>query len=244
MKITGSRKIRLRCQACLNWPSAAGRLAKAGGAVLALGALWMWAGSCLATEPPTPGPRSSSAFPVHGSVDSARDGNHLFDLVIVERRGRGPRVSVSKLCSIPPLGAPKVRSTSRPMPRDCRLRPATSTRMGNDLDLIVKSANSFTPIGIWINNHHGGFIKADASVYAPSIWSEGPLVLSVNPTETVQGALLLWHQSYVQPSTEGCPGERWMFQSRVEPTDLEAPSRLTADPQQTRGPPSACFANS
>ena len=244
MKITGSRKIRLRCQACLNWPSAAGRLAKAGGAVLALGALWMWAGSCLATEPPTPGPRSSSAFPVHGSVDSARDGNHLFDLVIVERRGRGPQGFQFQIVLD---SATRGAESSLDLAANAEGLQVTARDvdgMGNDLDLIVKSANSFTPIGIWINNHHGGFIKADASVYAPSIWSEGPLVLSVNPTETVQGALLLWHQSYVQPSTEGCPGERWMFQSRVEPTDLEAPSRLTADPQQTRGPPSACFANS
>ena len=51
--------------------------------------------------------------------------------------------------------------------------------IGNDLDLIIKSAKSFTPIGVWINNHHGGFTKADASVYAPSIWSDGPFMLSV-----------------------------------------------------------------
>jgi hypothetical protein len=113
--------------------------------------------------------------------------------------------------------------------------------IGNDLDLIIKSANSFRPIGIWINNHHGGFIKVDTSIYALSIWSDSPLMVSVTPTETILRALLVWHQSYVQPCTQSCPGEGCTRQGRAERPDLDVPSRLTAGPNQTRGPPSLFF---
>jgi hypothetical protein len=115
---------------------------------------------------------------------------------------------------------------------------------GDDLDLIIKSANSFAPIGVWINDPHGGFIKADASVYSPSIWSDCPLMLSSNQQELFNGAILLWHQSYLQPPTQRCPGERMAHQPFIEQAGLNVPSRLMADPQQTRGPPSSFFTNS
>jgi hypothetical protein len=113
--------------------------------------------------------------------------------------------------------------------------------IGNDLDLIIKSADSFTPVGVWINNHHGGFMKADARLYASSIWSDSALMLSVNPTDTFQGAILLWHQSYLQPPTQRCPGERWTRQGSVDLADLDVDSCLTEGPQYARGPPSPLF---
>jgi hypothetical protein len=112
---------------------------------------------------------------------------------------------------------------------------------GNDLDLIIKSASSFTPVGVWINDHHGGFTKADASIYAPSIWADGPLLLPGHPPDTFQGAMVLWRQSYLQPSTQRSPGEGYMRRGWVERTDLDEPSRLSTEPNQTRGPPPPFF---
>jgi hypothetical protein len=198
----------------------------------------MLAGSCLATELPTPASLSSHAFLTHGSPDSEFDGNHLYDLVIVEPKGRGPQGFRFQIVLASPTRGAESSLDLVGNAAGLLVSARDVDGIGNDLDLIIKSANSFTPIGIWINNHHGGFIKVDASAYAPSIWSDPPLMLSLNLTETVQGAILLWHQSHVQPSTQGCPGERWVLQALVEPTDLKVPSRLTSDPQQTRGPPS------
>jgi hypothetical protein len=198
----------------------------------------MLAGNCLATASPLPAPLSSRAFPVYGSPDSEITGNHLFDLVIIEQKGRGPQgIRFQIVLESATRGAESsldlatVEAGLLVIARDV-------DGIGNDLDLIVKSTRSFTPIGVWINNHHGGFIKVDASIYAPSIWSDSPLMVSVNPTDTFLGPHLLWHQSYVQPPIRRCPGERWTLQARVEPRDFDAPSRLTEDPQHARGPPS------
>jgi len=245
MKIMGSRKTRALCQVCFKWPAAAWRFAKAGSGVLALGVLWMFAGSCWATEPPMPAPPcSASAFPVHGAMTAEIAGNQRFDFVIVEPKGRGPQ---GFLFQIVLDSATRGAKSSLELAADeggLLVTARDVDGIGNDLDLIIKSARSYTPIGVWINNHHGGFTKADASVYAPSIWTEGPFMLSVNPTDTFCGAILLWHQSYVQPPAQRIPGERCTRQGLVERADLDVPSRLSTEPNQTRGPPSPLFTNS
>ena len=43
-----------------------------------------------------------------------------------------------------------------------------------DLDLVITSARSLAPVGVWINDGHGGFAQGDASSYSRSIWTEGP----------------------------------------------------------------------
>jgi len=223
---------------CLEGPAAAWRFAKAGGGALALGALWMFAGSCLANETPRLSPHCGTiASSVHEVAAAGFDGNHCLDIVIVEPHGRGPQgfryrivLNSSTLLAESSLDLTADQGGLLVTARDV-------DGIGNDLDLIIKTARSFTPVGVWIDNHHGGFTKADASVYAPSIWVDGPFMLSVNSPGTFQGAILLWHQSYIHPSTRRCPGERWMRQGFVDRVDLHVPSRLRGDPQHARGPP-------
>jgi hypothetical protein len=210
---------------------------------LALGALWMFAGNCWATELPMPAPLSTSAFPAHGSHAAEIGSNHRFDLVIVEPQGRGPQGFRYRI--VLDSGTRGTESSLDLTANEGGLLVTARDvdGAGNDLDLIIKSASSFTPVGVWINDHHGGFTKADASIYAPSIWSDGPLMLSSNPPEIFNGAILLWHQSYLQPPTQRCPGERWTRQGMVERTDLDVPSRPSTEASQTRGPPSPFFTN-
>jgi hypothetical protein len=110
--------------------------------------------------------------------------------------------------------------------------------IGNDLDLIIKTAWSSTPVGVWINDHHGGFIKADARVYASSIWSDSPLLCAAKPTESLRGAILASYQSHVQPPVHCGPGKHGSHQDMVERTGLDALARLATAPNQTRAPPS------
>jgi hypothetical protein len=49
-----------------------------------------------------------------------------------------------------------------------------------DLDLVITSARSFTPVGVWINDGHGGFTQGDATAYSRSFWTEGPGIDSGN----------------------------------------------------------------
>jgi hypothetical protein len=214
------------------------RWAKAGSSVLALCALWLLPGNCRAIEPSIPVPADSSVIPVPEATASEIAGVHCSDRVFVEPRGRGPQGFEFQIV---------LDSVTRGAESSLELAANAAGLLvtardvdgiGNDLDLIIKSANSYIPIGIWINNHHGGFTKVDNRVYAVSIWSESPQLLSLNTTDTVCRALVLWHQSYVQPPAQNSPGERWIYRGPVGRPDLDLPSRLTADPNQTRGPPS------
>lgn len=242
MRISGPRKTRARCPACQPWPAAAWRFAKVGGGVLALGALWLLAGSCLAIQPPLPASRSNtSAFPVQSATAGGTDSNSCRDLVIVEPQGRGPQGFRYRIV---------LASATRGAESSLDLAAGEGGLLvtardvdgaGNDLDLIIKNAPSLAPVGVWINDHHGGFIKADASVYAPSIWSDVPFLSSATSPDTLQGAILLWHQSYIQAPTQRCPRERWVRQGLVELAKLHVPPRLTQEPQHARGPPSPFF---
>jgi hypothetical protein len=239
MKITGSGKKSSLCWAGVEQAAAAGRIAKAGKCVLAFGALWMLAGSCWAAEPAMPTPLSASALPVRGATGTEISRNHRFDLVIVEPQGRRPQGYGYRIVLDSAMRGAESSLELAAEEGGLVVIARDVDGIGNDLDLIIKSAKSFTPIGVWINNHHGGFTKADAGIYAPSIWSDGPFVLSPGSAETFQGALVLWHQSYIHPVAQRCPGEGWMLHGLVEPANLDLHSRRTADPQQTRGPPSS-----
>jgi hypothetical protein len=178
---------------------------------------------------------------VHGAAAADISGSHGFDLVIVEPKGRGPRGFQFRIVLDSATRGAESSLDLATEEGGLLVTARDVDGMGNDLDLIIKSARSFTPLGVWINDHHGGFTKADASAYAPAIWSDGPLLLSVNQPDTLRGAILLWHQSYLQPVTQRCPGERWTSQARVEQSDFDLLWRLTAGPQQMRGPPSLHF---
>ena len=238
MKITGSRKKGSLCRARVEWAATAARIARAGKCALALGALWMLSGSCLATEPATPAPASMSAFHARSAASADYGCDNRFDLVIVEPQGRRPQGFSYRIV---------LDSATRGAESSLELAAEEGglviiardvDGIGNDLDLIIKSAKSFTPIGVWINNHHGGFTKVGAGIYAPSIWSDSPFLLSANSPDTFQGGILLWHESYIHPPVQRCPGEGMLRVGLVELANFDFQSRLTVDPEQTRGPPS------
>src|ERR1700722_17895606 len=68
MMKTGSRKTRSPWPAWLIWSLAVWRLAKAGSSALALGALFLLPGSCLAAEPLMPAPLRSNASSLAGAT--------------------------------------------------------------------------------------------------------------------------------------------------------------------------------
>src|SRR5271157_5611696 len=190
MKTAEFRKIRAIHRTCQGWAWAAWKLAIAGRSALLLGALWMFAGICLAIEPPMPAARcSSDAFPMPGAKAAGPGGNHRFDLVIVEPKGRGPQGFRFQIVLDSATRGAESSLNLAAHAAGLIVTARDVDGIGNDLDLIIKSANSFTPIGIWLNNHHGGFTQADARIYAPSIWADGPLLLSASPTEVFQGAI-------------------------------------------------------
>src|ERR1017187_1428676 len=143
MTFKSFHKIRSLCQAWLDWLVVVWRLAKAGSGALALGALWLLAGSCMATASPTPARLSTSVFAVPGARAAVIAGNHCSGLVIVELKGRGAQGFRFRIVL---NSATRVAESSLDLAAPAAGLLVTARDVdgiGNDLDLIIKSANSF-----------------------------------------------------------------------------------------------------
>lgn len=213
------------------------RVAMAGGGLLAL-VLGLLSGTCLAIESSVSFPFDSTALSVNAPTVSGKSVDHRYDRVIVEPAGRGPRGFRYRIVVDSSTRIPESTLDLAAASEGLVVRARDLDGMGNDLDLIIESASSYIPIGIWINNHRGGFIKTDPGDYAISIWSENPQLRAFRAADALCRAILIWHQSYVAPVLQRTAGERELCQAHVERVDLGLPSRLTGEPNQTRGPPS------
>jgi hypothetical protein len=167
-----------------------------------------------------------------------RNGGHRLDIVIVEPEGWEPAGFRYRVV---------LDSTTRGVTSALDLtaeegglhviaRDVDGT--GDDLDLIIKSARSQAPVGVWLNDHRGGFTRVDPSAYAASIWNEGPLILPDSPPDTLQTALLPSYQCCLNPPTRSYLFGQVVGEILVKSTNFAVPSRLITDPHQTRGPPS------
>jgi hypothetical protein len=237
MTIARSYKIRKLRPAWLYPAPAQWRVALAGSGLLAL-LLSLLSGSGFAMGSSMAFPLNSTAISVIAPAVPGMAVDHRYDDVLVEPTGRGPQGFRYRIV---------VNSATRGAESSLDLaagaegvvvRARDIDGIGNDLDLIIESANSYAPIGIWVNDHRGGFIKAAPGAYAVSIWSENPELLAFRTTDTLCRAFLIWHQSYIEPVLQQTSGERGLYQGHVERVDMDLPSRLTGEPNQTRGPPS------
>jgi len=219
-RVAGFRRARLRCRP-----------------LLALPALLALAASCLASEASLASARvGTSDTPILGSANDLRDRRHNF--VVVEPEGRGPKGFRYRIVldSTAPGAASSLDLTAEEGGLFVIARDVDGA--GNDLDLIIKSASSLAPVGVWINDHRGGFTKVDSSIYAPSIWSEGSLILSQNPTNNLQPAAAPSYQSCIHPLTRCYRFSPCLGEGLVTSRNFALPSRLTIGAHQTRGPPS------
>jgi hypothetical protein len=109
--------------------------------------------------------------------------------------------------------------------------------VGNDLDLIIKSAVTYVPLSIWINNHHGGFIRVLPNQYAVSVWSAESQFLPQELRDDFRGGLVLCHQFHSRFAA--CIA---LDGHEVE-ANLSCPPNFRIDPSftgklgQTRAPP-------
>jgi len=220
LRVAGFRRVRLRCRP-----------------LLALPALLALAASCLASEPSAALLRAGTPdVPIQGSASILRYRGHNF--VVVEPEGTAPKGFRYRIV---------LDSTARGAASSLDVTAEEGGLLviardvdgvGNDLDLIIKSASSLAPAGVWINDHRGGFTKADSSIYAPSIWSEGSLIRSQNPTNHLQPAVAPSYQPCIHPLAQCYRFALWLGEDLVKSSSFALPSRLTVGSHQTRGPPS------
>ena len=184
-------RLTMACRsACLRWSA------------LTLWVLWALSAPCLASEKQTPSTSqeaSTSALSYQGGAIADLDGDGRLDVAIVRSESRGPHAFQYRIeLALTTRVAPSSFSVSadegglRIIPRD--------VDGDGDLDLVITSAWSLAPVGVWINDGHGGFTQGDPTAYPRSIWTEGPGISSDAPQEKLQATVPPSYRSYVGSS--------------------------------------------
>jgi hypothetical protein len=159
--------------------------------VLALWALWAFSAACLALATPTLSTSQLLATPPlwdQGVAIADLDGDGRPDLAIVRAESwRSNAFQYRIELALTTRVGPSSFSVSA---KDGGLRIVPHDVDGDgDLDLVITSAWSLAPVGVWINDAHGGFTQGDPTAYPRAIWTEGPGISSDSPRETLQATV-------------------------------------------------------
>jgi hypothetical protein len=202
--------------------------------------LWvMWALCGWASEGPNPPGVQvpfTPSFCDQGCAVADLDGDGRPDLAIARAEGWGPSgyqyridLDLTTHVELSSFSVSAQKGGLRIIPRDVN---------GDwELDLIITSAWSFTPIGIWINDGHGGFNASDPTAYPQSTWGDGPRILLDTDRETFQATVPEFSRN-LPDSSMGPSFYNELIIKRLTP--LFSAGRPSSGPlrrRQTRGPP-------
>lgn len=213
------------------------RWARAGTEALVVAALSLSAVTCLAAENP------SSVFGAGQAPASERcsageaQQNHRFDLVIVQPKGWGRKGFRFQISLLSPANGLESALDLNAGENGLLVTARDVDGVGNDLDLIIKDAKSYTPLGLWINDHQGGFIKVDSRLYAQSLWADGPFLLALGLPDALQRAIISLPQPCIDPLLQLRFGAFRMSQGPAESSHADRLPYFASDSETTRGPP-------
>jgi hypothetical protein len=106
-----------------------------------------------------------------------------------------------------------------------------------DLDLVVTSAWSFAPVGVWINNGHGEFARGDPTAYPRAIWTEAPKVVSNTPQEALKATVPHFSRFCIDFSNESCFCNNMLCERLPLFPGSASPQKGAVGWPQTRAPP-------
>ena len=106
-----------------------------------------------------------------------------------------------------------------------------------ELDLIISSAWSYTPIGVWINDGHGGFVRSDPTLDLRPGWEKGPRVLSDSSGEVFQATVPEFSRTWPDYSKGPAIHNEVLTQHLTPQLCDVLPPNGSARRWQTRGPP-------
>jgi len=198
-------------------------------------ALWALAAAALATEVPL-APADTPESWLQGGAVADLDGDGRPDLAIVRSESGGLKafkyridVALSTRFGSSSISVSSEEGGLRITPRDVD---------GNGtVDLVVTSARRFRPVGIYINDGHGGFRAGDLTIYPPTVWTEGAGLTAQTPHETFQ-ATLPQSSRYWQSFSRGldlcC---EWLAERLPSCAACINPSASATRSAQSRAPP-------
>jgi len=118
-------------------------------------------------------PGSTFAMAIRGTAGVADfDGDSRIDIAFAKPRGLVNGVyhyQIEVLLSAQPRTTFEVRSGPAEGGLHITPRDIDGDR---DLDLVITTEFSREPVGVWINDGHGGFTPGDSAIYPTSIWQE------------------------------------------------------------------------
>ncbi len=164
------------------------------------------------------------------------DGDGRLDLAVAKLEGRGPGgfryridLDLTSRAGLSSFSVLAQRGGLLITPRDVN---------GDwEPDLIITSAWSFTPIGVWINNGHGGFVRNDpAFFHRPSRYASS-VILHDFSGEVFQATVPESSRNW-PGSSQGPSLHKEVLTKRLTPQfcDVRLPS-CSLRRAQTRGPP-------
>ncbi|MHB8655556.1 MAG: FG-GAP repeat domain-containing protein [Terriglobia bacterium] len=202
-------------------------------------AIWTLAAACLASEAPIYStsllPGSNASLDQGGAIADL-DGDGRPDLAVVRAEGRSVKgfyyrvelqLSAHLGTSSFKLSAPQ--GGLHIVPRD--------VNGDGELDLVIMTAWSHSPIGVWINDGHGAFTESDSAAYPTSIWMEGPGIFSNTPREAFQAAVIESHRFSIDSSVGSKLFDHLSVNHLHPPLTISKPPSIAANRPRTRAPP-------
>ena len=107
-----------------------------------------------------------------------------------------------------------------------------------ELDLVITTAWSHSPVGVWINDGHGAFSESKSTSYPTSIWIESPGILSEIPHETFQAAVIESHRFSIDSSNGSYLFSNLSLNYLRRTLAIGKPISIAATRPRTRAPPS------
>ena len=210
-------------------------------AALILCALGGLSAACLASETLSPSALPLETTPLlwdQGCAIADLDGDGRPDFAIVraegwDSKGLRYRIELQLTTGVSPssFSVSAEKGGLRLVPRD--------VDGDGDLDLVVMSAWALAPVGVWINNGHGEFTRADPTAYPRSSWTEGPKVVSNTPQEAPKATVPQSYRSCIDFSNESYFCNNLLFERLPLFPGAASPQKGAVGWPQTRAPP--CF---